>query len=253
MREVQKAFIPIEKNEIQNTNTEDLNVYNSNIDYDIISMGEDNPTLRSPSAITDLPFYQTKDTLTDPEQYKAFIKNAEARFRRSREYKTYKAYLMSLGFDHCQIMGNIESEEGVDIELHHNILTLFDDCILITEHVLNTIGYISSFDLIQLLINEHFSNRIPCCFLSKTAHQMFTDNKDSYIQPFKFAKEIISKNYFFYKSSLFSFFFFFFFLFFLFKSEIFTGSPSIVIVSSIDLILLKSTFSQTLVVLKHKS
>lgn len=183
MREVQKAFIPIEKNEIQNNNTEDLNVYNSNIDYDIISMGEDNPTLRSPSAITDLPFYQTKDTLTDPEQYKAFIKNAEARFRRSREYKTYKAYLMSLGFDHCQIMGNIESEEGVDIELHHNILTLFDDCILITEHVLNTIGYISSFDLIQLLINEHFSNRIPCCFLSKTAHQMFTNDPEAYIPP----------------------------------------------------------------------
>lgn len=60
MREVQKAFIPIEKNEIQNTNTDELNVYESNLDYDIISMGEKNPTLRSPSAITDLPFYQTK-------------------------------------------------------------------------------------------------------------------------------------------------------------------------------------------------
>lgn len=152
-------------------------------DYDILSFDDMNPSLRSPNSPYDLPFYQTKDTLSDPESYRNFIKNAESRFRRSKEYKTYKSYLMSLGFDHCQIMGNIQYEDGVDIELHHNILNLFDDMILICEHVLNTIGYISTFDLIQFTIQEHFSNRIPIVFLSSTAHQMYTNDEDAYIPP----------------------------------------------------------------------
>ena len=164
--------------------------------YDVVSLDTMKPSLRASEAGLDLPFYQTKETLSDPETYRNFIKNAESRFRRSKEYTAYKAYLMSMGFDHCQIMGNIESEQGVDIELHHNILNLFDDCIMICEHVLNTVGYISTFDLIQLIINEHFANRIPLCFLSTTAHQMFTDDMDAYIPPnMTFGKwwELISK------------------------------------------------------------
>lgn len=151
--------------------------------YEVISFDANNPCLRCGNAELDLSFYQTKETLSDPEIYRNFIKNVESRFRRSKEYTAYKAYLMGLGFDHCQIMGNIESDQGVDIELHHNILTLFDVCILICEHVLNTTGKISSFDLIQLIINEHFANRIGCCFLSTTAHQMFTDDAEAYIPP----------------------------------------------------------------------
>ena len=151
--------------------------------YEVISFDANNPSLRASNSCLDLPFYQTKETLCDPEVYRNFIKNAEARFRRSKEYTAYKAYLMGLGFDHCQIMGNIESDQGVDIELHHNVLTLFDIFILICEHVLNTYGKISSFDLIQLVINEHFANRVGCCFLSTTAHQMFTDDSEAYIPP----------------------------------------------------------------------
>lgn len=173
-------------------NIEDTSIAN----YDIISMNDENPALRSPNSIFDLSFYQTKETLTDPEVYRNFLKNAEMRFRRSAEYKTYKAYLMSLGFDHCQIMGNIEASEEVDIELHHNIINLFDICILISEHILNTVGYISTFDLIQLLINEHFANRVPCTFLSTTAHQMYTNDPNAYIPPdMTFGKwwELLSK------------------------------------------------------------
>lgn len=164
--------------------TNNLAEYDVGLDYDIISLNDNNPYLSSPNATTDLYFYQTKDTLLDPEVYRAFIKNIESRFRRSKEYKTYKAYLMSMGFDHCQIMGNVESGEKVDIELHHNILNLFDICILICEHVLNTVGFVSSFDIIQLLIKEHFENRIPCTFLSVTMHQTYTNSGlEGYIPP----------------------------------------------------------------------
>lgn len=171
-------FITIEEAKLNETNEIKIND-----NYSIYTEGELNPTIHSPSAPYDISFYSTKESLSDPEVYRNFIKNVETRFRNSPDYKTYKAYLMSLGFDHCQIMGNIQSEDGVDIELHHNILSLFDDCILICEHVLNTVGRISTFDLIQLLIHEHKNNRIPCCFLSTTAHQMFTNDSESYIPP----------------------------------------------------------------------
>lgn len=162
-------------NELQNINQ----IY----EYDIITLNDKNPTLSSPNDSLDLSFYITKETIHDPEEYKSFLKNAERRFRACKEYKDYKAYLMSLGFDHCQVMGNIESDEQVDIELHHNVLNLFDICILICEHVLNTIGYISTFDLIQLLIMEHQNNRVGITFLSTTAHEMYTNNPDAYIPP----------------------------------------------------------------------
>ena len=160
------------------------NLLNINdIGYDIITKGDINPVLSSPNSNIDISFYQTKETLMDPERYKSFLKNAENRFRASKEYKAYKSYLMSLGLDHCQVFGNIEADDQVDIELHHNILNLFDICILICEHILNTIGYISTFDLIQLLIKEHFENRIGVTFLSSTAHQMYTNDPDGYIPP----------------------------------------------------------------------
>lgn len=161
-----ELFIPVERPEIQ-----------------ILTEDNINPRLCSPSSEFDLPFYQTRETITDPERYKSFLKNAERRFRASKEYKMYKAYLMDLGFDHCQVLGNIESGDNVDIELHHNILNLFDICILISEHMLNTIGYISTFDLIQLLIMEHFNNRVGVVFLSTTAHELYTNNPNAYIPP----------------------------------------------------------------------
>lgn len=151
--------------------------------YDIITDEDINPKISSPKATYDLYFYQTRETLSDPERYLSFIKNAERRFRSSPEYKQYKNYLMSLGFDHCQVMGNIEAGDKTDIELHHNVLGLFDICVLICEHVLNTIGKITTFDLIQLLITEHRNNRVGVVMLSTTMHQMYTGDKEGYIPP----------------------------------------------------------------------
>ena len=66
--------------------------------------------------------------------------------------------------------------EGVDIEMHHAILTLFDICLLITEHLLNTVGYVTTFDVVQALKEEHKANNIALVMLSKTPHQIYHDN-----------------------------------------------------------------------------
>jgi hypothetical protein len=150
---------------------------------DIIVYDQKNPVLSSPYADTDLLFYQTRDTLQDVDVFRTFIKNAESRFRARPEYKAYKSYLIeSLGINRCQVFGNITTDNA-EIELHHNVIGLFDICLLITLHIVNTVGYISTFDLIQILIMEHWSNRVGITFLSKTAHQIYTNDPDAYIPP----------------------------------------------------------------------
>jgi hypothetical protein len=157
---------------------EDYNEYPNIISYD-----NNNPTLRSPYATFDLPFYKTRESFNDVDVYRNFLKNAERRFRASKEYKAYKSYLIeTLGIDRCQIFGNVTVDDA-DIELHHNVLGLFDICLLISSHIVNTVGAITTFDLIQLLIEEHYANRVGITFLSKTAHQIYTADNDGYIPP----------------------------------------------------------------------
>lgn len=141
-----------------------------------------NPTLRSPNTPFELPFYQTRESLMNVEDYKRFLDNAISRFRQSRTYKNYKHYLMTLGLDHCHFMSNITSEAAT-IEMHHNMLTIFDIAVIITEHVINTIGFISTFDLVELLKYEHTHNTIQLVMLTQTAHQLYHSNPDMYIHP----------------------------------------------------------------------
>lgn len=149
----------------------------------VVTYDDKNPAVHSPYATNDLLFYQTKETLADVDTFRNFLKNAESRFRASKEYKAYKAYLIEyLGIDRCQVMGNITTEDA-DIELHHNVLGLFDICLLITSHVINTVGIITTFDLVQLLIEEHKQNRVGVTFLCETAHQMYTNDPNAYIPP----------------------------------------------------------------------
>lgn len=139
-----------------------------------------NPMVISPNAPYGITFYMTRETLLDVEVYKNFLDNAIAGFRHSVAYTTVKSDLMEQGLDHCQIMSNITEEEvgAKGLEMHHNFLTIFDIALLITEHVINTVGKISTFDLMYLLEIEHREHRVPLVMLSETAHQMYHNNED---------------------------------------------------------------------------
>ena len=143
---------------------------------------EVNPTIHSPAAEYDIPFYLTKDYVMDIDLYRNFVKNCVYRFRRSRYYKQYKSYLMDLGLDRSQVLGNID-DTMADIEMHHAILTIFDITLMITEHLLNTVGRATSFDVIQLLIEEHHQNNIPIVMLDKTSHEMLHSDMDNFLPP----------------------------------------------------------------------
>lgn len=156
---------------------EDYDIY---LAKDYINTKDPISALYFEGAEAPLLFYQTRDSLADIDRYKTFIDNCIHRFRKSREYKGYKAYLMSLGLDRCQINGNIQ-DGMADIEMHHNFLTIFDITILISQHLLNTVGRCTTFDVISLLAQEHRNNNIPIVMLSETAHQIFHDNPEFYI------------------------------------------------------------------------
>lgn len=162
-------------------NTGSCPSYNSIPDVESI-MIQNNPTLFSPSALYVLPFYFTKEASMDTDEYRNFISNAVGRFHRSRTYKGYKSHLYQLGLDHCQVHGNISSEMA-NIEMHHMIITIRDIAFIITEHILNTIGYISTFDLVTLLKQEHRENHIPLVMLSLTPHQLYHDDPMFFIHP----------------------------------------------------------------------
>lgn len=144
-----------------------------------------NPYLTSPNSTYSIGFYQTRDSLMDIDTYRSFLKNCEARFRHSATYSNYKGFLIGLGMDRCQVHGFINAEmEGVSIEMHHAILTLFDICLMISEHLLNTVGFVSTFDVVQALKEEHKANNIPLVMLSKTPHQLYhSDSSQFFIHP----------------------------------------------------------------------
>lgn len=163
-----------------------MNMYSDTNMPDIFTYDDGNPTLTSPNCAFELPFYQTRETLLDVESYKNFLDNSISRFRHSKTYKHYKSFLMRLGMNRCQFHSNIVSSEEQDmatIEMHHNMLTIFDIALIITEHTLNTHGRICTFDLVDLLKTEHTNHRVQLVMLSLTPHQLCHNNPDFFIHP----------------------------------------------------------------------
>ena len=141
-----------------------------------------NPGIMSPSSGYAIFFYQTKESLMDADAYRAFLKNIERRVRTSVAYSNYKGYLIGLGMDHCQVHGFINSTMA-DLEMHHCILTLFDIALMISEYYLNTTGYVSSFDVVQTIKDEHKMNNIALVMLTKTPHQLYHNDSSFFIHP----------------------------------------------------------------------
>lgn len=164
-------------NDTKIADSKDINIY---LAQEYINTQDPIPAIYFPRCEYPLTFYQTRDTLADMDRYKAFIDNCTHRFRKSRTYKSYKSYLMSMGLDRCQVIGNIQ-DGMANIEMHHNFLTIYDITILISQHILNTVGRCTTFDIVALLMQEHKNNNIPIVMLSETVHQLYHDNPDFYI------------------------------------------------------------------------
>lgn len=142
-------------------------------------------------------FAQTRDTLIDTEIYSRFVHSCENNFRRTRFYKCYKSSIMNKGLNKDQNMPGITSEMA-DLELHHNFPTLKQATIMIIEHLLNTKGYVTTFEVVRLLEEAHRNNWMAVIILSKTQHEVFESDPSNFISitqcygdPFKFIDHYI--------------------------------------------------------------
>ena len=141
-----------------------------------------NPTIASPYSPFSISFNMTRKDAEDPELYQQFLKDAIKLFRRSKVYKHYKGMLIDIGLDRDQMHSDLTAEM-VDLEMHHNILTIYDIAIIISEHVFNTYGGLTTLDLFHLLRNAHTEHKIQVVMLSITEHQLLHNTEEIFIHP----------------------------------------------------------------------
>jgi hypothetical protein len=141
---------------------------------------ENNPAIFDPGSEYCITLAATRSTLIDTDIYSRFIYSCENNFRRLGFYKNYKSFLMNMGLNRDQNMAGITSEMA-DIQLHHHFPTLKQAAIMITEHLLNTKGCATTFEVVQLLENAHRNNWFSVIFLSQTQHEVFHSDPSNFI------------------------------------------------------------------------
>ena len=141
---------------------------------------ENNPAIYDPGSEYCITLAATRSTLVDTDIYSRFIYSCENNFRRLNFYKGYKSFLMNMGFNRDQNMAGITAEMA-DIQLHHNFPTLKQAAIMITEHLLNTKGCATTFEVVQLLEDAHRNNWFSVIFLSQTQHEVFHLDPSNFI------------------------------------------------------------------------
>lgn len=148
---------------------------NKNLPEITYTKGITNPTVDSRNSAYELEFYKDAEYFSVLDNFISFVKNVEKLFRQSNEYKKYIAYLKgTVGLTRCQIHGNIEEDEKENLlEMHHGpCLTLFDIVCIIVDDQLKREKKISTFQICDLVSQEHFNNNVQVVMLSKTDHEL---------------------------------------------------------------------------------
>lgn len=137
-----------------------------------------NPTIDSESSPFELPFYKDEHYFTNIDNFVGFIKAVEKQVRSSTYYSRYISYLKEdIGLTACQVLSNVD-DESADIEMHHGpILTLFDYVAIITDWMIARKKKVNTFTVSDIVLEEHFRNRIQIVMLSTTVHEQVHDNK----------------------------------------------------------------------------
>lgn len=158
---------------------------------------ENNPIIYDPNQGFGICFAVTRDILMDTEIYKRFIYSVDNRFRRSQFWRDYKSNLMNMGMFRDQRHASITSEMAT-IECHHEFISLMHATIMITEHLLNTKGCTTTFEVVRLLEEAHRNNEMCLIMLTETEHMKresdptdFISIKQCFGNPFKFIDKYI--------------------------------------------------------------
>lgn len=97
--------------------------------------------------------------------------------RKSYEYKTYITYLkQELDITRCAITPGLNQKDmDFGLEFHHYPITLYDAVDTLTRYAYarkDAGGNLSMFDVMKLVMQEHYAGNIGLVPLSTTAHEM---------------------------------------------------------------------------------
>lgn len=140
----------------------------SSVDY----LHDPNKTVASPEAEFDISFNKDKYYFMNLENYVGFIKGCERAIRKHPDYSNFVDAIRELKMEHCQVLGNISRFDAV-IEMHHGpMLTLFDYCAIVTDHLLNHDETVNTFKIAKIVLDEHYKEHVQIVMLCKTVHQL---------------------------------------------------------------------------------
>ena len=140
-----------------------------------------NPTLDSDTSLFTIPFYKDAEYFANLDNFITFVKAVEKMVRSSKFYSRYVKFIKEdVGLNFCQVLSNIKQEDensDVKIEMHHGpILTLFDYITIMIDYMLYNDIKITSFEVADRILEEHFQNRIQIVMLSQTVHEEVHEN-----------------------------------------------------------------------------
>lgn len=136
-----------------------------------------NPKIKSLIDDTVLTFEKGESDFESFEEYNEFIKACVKATRQEMRYKHYIGHLKDNGLDHCTFYPKI-TDDMASIEMHHGpIFTIYDIVSIVVNHLLAEGKKMTTFDVADIVLDQHQLNNIQIVMLCKTAHQEFHDGE----------------------------------------------------------------------------
>ena len=125
-------------------------------------------------------YYKDREWFEDPVAYSKFIKACETMVRTSKEYSAFLSWIKNvLGINFCQISSKITADDAT-IEMHHNILTLYDICAVLVNHYIRLGKKVTTMRIANRCIDEHFALRVQVIMACVTYHEG-VHNRDIFV------------------------------------------------------------------------
>ncbi len=128
-----------------------------------------------------ISFYKPREYFSLSENYTEFIKAVENSVRKSDDYKAYISYIKNvIGINFCQVSSDIIDTDAT-VEMHHGpLFTLWDYCSILLNKEIDDGKAITTFDISEKVIEEHFANRVQVVMLAVTNHEA-VHNRDIFL------------------------------------------------------------------------
>ena len=129
-----------------------------------------------------ITFYKPLEYFSTTENYTKFVKACEKQVRQSDDYKKYIKWVTNVvGLNFCQVSPNIIADVDATVEMHHGpLFTLWDYVSVILNNEMSLGHNITTFDITDKVLEEHYACRVQIVMLAVTNHEA-VHNRDIFL------------------------------------------------------------------------